>query len=136
MESFFPFIGKSLFIMKTYIVNILKVTTYIQGLRHQILAVIVDKMLSMDVSILRHDIERIIDEEDHMQFYLDDNTLTESNESFLQIDKMDNLMSLVMTYVKEHCHSNDTVQWKKSKALKRLSISVLSCKNPGLSNAK
>ena len=124
VESFFPFIGKSLFILKTYIVNILKVTTYIKGLRHEILAVIIDKMLSMDVGILRHDIEKIIDEEDHMQFHLDDSTLAESNESFLQIDKMDNLMSLVMTYVKEYCYSDGTVQWKKSKALFQELISI------------
>jgi len=124
---FFPYIGKSVFVLDTYIVNIVQVTNYIRDCRYQILANVIDKMLSIDVRIPRSQIEEN-SEDQNLQFELEvedcsDRIKGEKNNcgSSLQVEKLDQLMYVMFTYINSYCITDGDgetrCKWKRSKSL-------------------
>ena len=106
--NLFPYIGKSLFVLETYIVNILQVSTYVTGARFQIMALIVDKLMAVDVRIPRADLE----ETEELQFEGDisiENNVTTDN-----ILKLDQLLVIVLTYINSLCHVDGKLERERA----------------------
>lgn len=106
----FPYIGKGLFILETYIVNILQISTYAKDTRYRILSLIIDKLLSIDVRIPRQNLESNEDEE-FLQFEDKIDTSRSNGMRVLTEDiaKLDQLMVIVFTYINSLCHHNGSL---------------------------
>ncbi|XP_065670664.1 RNA polymerase I-specific transcription initiation factor RRN3 [Hydra vulgaris] len=96
----FPYIEKSLFVIKYYILNALQLTLYMKETRLSILSLIIEKMLSIDVRIPRASLEN--QNEDILQF--EDDDLKSSNEpSNDRVLKLDKLMMILFTFIQSSC---------------------------------
>ena len=113
IDSFFPYIGKSLFILEIYTCNVLQMTTYLEDIKCQILAIVIDKMLTIDVQVPRQT-ERT-QEEHNLQFDMEEEEDTKSVS--LEVEKMDQLMCVLYNYVESFCLVDSAFSLKKSKSL-------------------
>lgn len=110
----FPYIGKSLFTLETYIVNILQLVSYAHGCRQQILALIVDKMLTIDVGIPKGELDRA--DKIELQFAVEDLNLNNSSNQ-KEVEKLDQLMTILLTYAKSFCFIDDKLQLQQAESL-------------------
>lgn len=114
IDSFFPYIGKSLFILETYTVNVLQMTTYLDDIKCQILAIVIDKMLMIDVQVPRQTEE--VQEEHNLQFQMDGEE-EEASTTPPEVQKMDQLMCILFDYVESFCSVNTDFNLERSKGL-------------------
>lgn len=110
----FPYIGKSIFTLETYIVNILQVVTYVQGCQPQILALIIDKMLTIDVGISREEMERT--EKDQLQFDVEDVNINRLG-NLQEVEKLDQLMTILLTYTRSLCFVDGVLKFDRAESL-------------------
>ncbi|XP_071976771.1 RNA polymerase I-specific transcription initiation factor RRN3 [Engystomops pustulosus] len=130
----FPYIKKSSRVMECYIHNILRVTVYFPMLRLEVLELIIEKLLKVDVSASRHDIEDAeeaawtADKENAAEetlFNMDEdedppqvvpNTLNETM-ALPAAERLDLCMSVIFAYFKDICFNNGGFDLNKAKDL-------------------
>lgn len=134
----FPFVRKSERTLECYVHNLLRISVYFPTLRHEILELIIEKLLKLDVNASRQDIEDA--EETATQtcggtdsteglFNMDEDEETEHDTKAgpARLDQMvhpvaerlDILMSLVLSYMKDVCYVDGKVDNSKTKDLYR-----------------
>ncbi|XP_025225189.1 RNA polymerase I-specific transcription initiation factor RRN3 isoform X2 [Theropithecus gelada] len=139
----FPFVRKSERTLECYVHNLLRISVYFPTLRHEILELIIEKLLKLDVNASRQDIEDA--EETATQtcggtdsteglFNMDEDEETEHDTKAgpAQLDQMvhpvaerlDILMSLVLSYMKDVCYVDGKVDNSKTKDLYRDLINI------------
>ncbi|KAM9210283.1 RNA polymerase I-specific transcription initiation factor RRN3 [Dugong dugon] len=139
----FPFVRKSERTLECYIHNLLRISVYFPTLRHEILELIIEKLLKLDVNASRQDIEDA--EETAVQtsggtdateglFNMDEDEETkgETEADPAQLDHMvhpvaerlDVLLSLLLSYIKDVCYVDGKVDNNKTKDLYRDLITI------------
>ncbi|XP_011839047.1 PREDICTED: RNA polymerase I-specific transcription initiation factor RRN3 isoform X2 [Mandrillus leucophaeus] len=139
----FPFVRKSERTLECYVHNLLRISVYFPTLRHEILELIIEKLLKLDVNASRQDIEDA--EETAAQtcggtdsteglFNMDEDEETEHDTKAgpARLDQMvhpvaerlDILMSLVLSYMKDVCYVDGKVDNSKTKDLYRDLINI------------
>ncbi|XP_078200800.1 RNA polymerase I-specific transcription initiation factor RRN3 [Callithrix jacchus] len=139
----FPFVRKSERTLECYVHNLLRISVYFPTLRHEILELIIEKLLKLDVSASRQDIEDA--EETAAQtcggtdsteglFNMDEDEETEheTRADPKRLDQMvhpvaerlDILMSLLLSYMKDVCYVDGKVDNGKTKDLYRNLINI------------
>uniref|UniRef100_A0A2I3LZJ7 RRN3 homolog, RNA polymerase I transcription factor n=1 Tax=Papio anubis TaxID=9555 RepID=A0A2I3LZJ7_PAPAN len=139
----FPFVRKSERTLECYVHNLLRISVYFPTLRHEILELIIEKLLKLDVNASRQDIEDA--EETATQtcggtdsteglFNMDEDEETEHDTKAgpARLDQMvhpvaerlDILMSLVLSYMKDVCYVDGKVDNSKTKDLYRDLINI------------
>ncbi|KAM4634356.1 RNA polymerase I-specific transcription initiation factor RRN3 isoform 2-T2 [Polymixia lowei] len=130
----FPFVNKSPRTLECYVHNLLRVTVYIPSIRRDVLEIIIGKMLKLDASAPRGDIEEL--EEKAMQnqteeeggeeglFDMDeDEDVSASKVSGSMAhpvaERLDTLMLILLSYIKDICHINGLLDVERTKELYR-----------------
>ncbi|XP_041813280.1 RNA polymerase I-specific transcription initiation factor RRN3 [Chelmon rostratus] len=134
LQEKFPFVQKSSRTLECYVHNLLRVTVYIPSIRRDVLELIIGKMLKLDVSASRSDIEEA--EENAMQdqraeerteeglFDMDED-LSADHPSRIAVtahpvaERLDALMAVLMAYVKDVCHVDGSLHVERTKELYR-----------------
>lgn len=132
LQEKFPFIQKSSRTLECYVHNLLRVTMYIPSIRRDVLEVIIDKMLNLDVSASRSDIEEAEENAVHQQpeealFDMDEDVSPQPSSSVMAHpvgERLDTLMSVLLAYIKEVCYVNGMLQVERTKELYRDLLSV------------
>uniref|UniRef100_A0A8C5GW83 RRN3 homolog, RNA polymerase I transcription factor n=2 Tax=Gouania willdenowi TaxID=441366 RepID=A0A8C5GW83_GOUWI len=139
LQENFPFIQKSSRTLECYIHNLLRVTVYLPVIRRDVLELIIGKLLKLDVSASRADIEEAEENvtdsqrtEDLMEeglFDMDEDTPPEHLPSSTlmahpEAEKLDALMSVLMAYIKDVCHINGCLHVDQTKDVYRDLLSV------------
>uniref|UniRef100_A0A3Q3W7M9 Uncharacterized protein n=1 Tax=Mola mola TaxID=94237 RepID=A0A3Q3W7M9_MOLML len=133
LQENFPFVQKSSRTLECYVHNLLKVTIYLPSIRRDILELIIGKMLKLDVSVSRLDLEEA--EENAMQSQqteegLFDMVTTTDHPSRTAVtahpvaERLDTLMAVLMAYVKDVCYQNGSLHVERTKELYRDLLSV------------
>ncbi|XP_033501790.1 RNA polymerase I-specific transcription initiation factor RRN3 [Epinephelus lanceolatus] len=135
LQENFPFVQKSSRTLECYVHNLLRVTTYIPSIQRDILEVIIGKMLKLDVSASRSDIEEA--EENVVQNQQTEEGLFDMDEDMSAdqpsrtavmahpvAERLDTLMAVLMAYIKDVCYVNDTLHVERTKDLYRDLLSV------------
>ncbi|XP_069501700.1 RNA polymerase I-specific transcription initiation factor RRN3 isoform X2 [Ambystoma mexicanum] len=135
----FPFFNKSSRTLECYVHNLLRITVYFPTLRLEILELLVEKLLKMDVSASRQEIE---DAEETTR-HADTKTSSETEEGLFNMDededmhdskkgapcsltmshpiaeRLDLSMSLLLLYIKDICFVNGELNLDRTKDLYR-----------------
>ncbi|XP_044515153.1 RNA polymerase I-specific transcription initiation factor RRN3 isoform X2 [Gracilinanus agilis] len=136
----FPFIRKSERILECYIHNLLRISVYFPTLRPEILELVIEKLLKIDVSASRQDIEDAedaretaiqSDETDTVErlFNMDEDEepknetkdISGKNDQMAHpvAERLDILLSLLFSYIKDVCYKNGEIDINKTKDLYR-----------------
>ncbi|KAF6127023.1 RRN3-like protein, RNA polymerase I transcription factor [Phyllostomus discolor] len=134
----FPFVRKSERTLECYVHNLLRISVYFPTLRHEILELVIEKLLKLDVSASRQDIEDA--EEIAAQtgsgtdateglFNMDEDEVLEREtkadpERLSQMvhpvaERLDILLSLLLSYIKDVCYVDGKIDINKTKDLYR-----------------
>ncbi|XP_037648195.1 RNA polymerase I-specific transcription initiation factor RRN3 [Sebastes umbrosus] len=139
LQENFPFVQKSSRTLECYVHNLLRVTTYIPSIRRDILEVIIGRMLKLDVSASRSDIEeaeenavrnqRAEERSEEGLFDMDEDMSADqpSRPAVMAhpvADRLDTLMAVLMAYIKDVCHVNGSFHVERTKDLYRELLSV------------
>lgn len=116
MKINFPYIGKSLYILKNFIVNMLRVSTTCKGTRYPIVAAIIDKLVSIDVRVSREELEVISNPNEELQF---DTEIEKEKTANAMIEKLDQLMSVMFVYQKSLSYADSLLLHKDAEMLFR-----------------
>ncbi|CAG00803.1 unnamed protein product, partial [Tetraodon nigroviridis] len=134
----FPFIQKSSRTLECYVHNLLRVTVYIPSIRRDVLDLIIGKMLQLDVSASRSDIEdaeyiamqnlQAHHQKEEGLFDMDEDLSasppTLAVTSHPVAERLDTLMAVLMGYVKDICYVNGCLHVERTKDLYRDLLSV------------
>ncbi|KAK2916496.1 hypothetical protein QQF64_025027 [Cirrhinus molitorella] len=137
----FPFVQKSSRTLECYMHNLLRASVYIPDLRRDILELIISKMLTLDVSAPRSEIEEVesgaqqienkapqddclfnMDEEEDSP--LDSLKPDEALMTHPIAERLDTMMTVLLAYIKDICHVNGSLDIEKTKALYRDLVSI------------
>ncbi|XP_063286378.1 RNA polymerase I-specific transcription initiation factor RRN3 isoform X1 [Pelobates fuscus] len=131
----FPYVNKSVRTMECYVHNLLRITVYFPTLRHDILELVFERLLKIDVSASRHEIE---DAEEaalqkdganksgteeglfNMDEDLEENVSVTVNSDIMAhpaADRLDTLMLVVFAYIKNMCYTSGSLDLNKTKDL-------------------
>lgn len=132
LQEKFPFIQKSSRTLECYVHNLLRVTVYIPSIRRDVLELIVDKMLNLDVSVSRADIEEAEENAAHQQpegalFDMDEDLSLLPSSSVMAHpvgERLDTLMAVFLAYIKDVCNEQGTLHVDRTKELYRDMLSV------------
>ncbi|XP_036164627.1 RNA polymerase I-specific transcription initiation factor RRN3 isoform X1 [Myotis myotis] len=134
----FPFVQKSERTLECYVHNLLRISVYFPTLRHEILELVIEKLLKLDVNASRQDIEDA--EEIAAQtgsgtdateglFNMDEDEVLENEtkadpERLNQMshpvaERLDILLSLLLSYIKDVCYVDGKIDINKTKDLYR-----------------
>uniref|UniRef100_K7GB10 RRN3 homolog, RNA polymerase I transcription factor n=1 Tax=Pelodiscus sinensis TaxID=13735 RepID=K7GB10_PELSI len=123
----FPFINKSERTLECYVHNLLRITVYLPTLKLEILELIVEKLLKLDVSAPRQDIEDAEETANNSDskektteeglFDMEEDEETKEDKDVFRIDTMahplaerlDILMNILFSYIKDICHVDGNV---------------------------
>lgn len=136
----FPFVQKSSRTLECYVHNLLRVSVYIPDLRKDVLELIISKMLMLDVSAPRSEIEEVESgaqqgasgaSQDDCLFNMDeeeDSPLNSGADGGAMVhpvaERLDTMMTVLLAYIKDVSHVNGTLDIEKTKALYRDLVSV------------
>uniref|UniRef100_A0A8C2XPS9 RRN3 homolog, RNA polymerase I transcription factor n=1 Tax=Cyclopterus lumpus TaxID=8103 RepID=A0A8C2XPS9_CYCLU len=132
----FPFVQKSSTTLECYAHNLLRVTMYIPSLRRDVLEVIIGKMLKLDVSAARSDIEEaeenaalsqraeVRPEEGLFDMVTTDVPCRAAVMAHPVADRLDTLMAVMMAYIKDACHVDGSLHVERTKDLYRDVLNV------------
>ncbi|KAM3863545.1 RNA polymerase I-specific transcription initiation factor RRN3 [Diretmus argenteus] len=130
----FPFIHKSSRTLDCYVHNLLRVTVYLPSIRRDVLEIVIGKMLKLDVSAPRSEIEEA-EEKNVLEnqrgaecaeeglFDMDEDVPAERTSrvgamSHPAAERLDTLMTVLMAYIKDICHHvNGTLDVERTKEL-------------------
>lgn len=130
----FPFVQKSSRSLECYVHNLLRIAVYIPTLRRDVLELIISKMLTLDVSAPRSEIEDVESSGQENQsgddflFDMDDDedSPLKSSQSvdgkpMLHpiAERLDTLMSVLLAFIKDMCHVNGTLDVEMAKGVYR-----------------
>ncbi|XP_077069211.1 RNA polymerase I-specific transcription initiation factor RRN3 [Siphateles boraxobius] len=131
----FPFVQKSTRTLECYVHNLLRVSVYIPDLRRDILELIISKILTLDVSAPRSEIEEVESgaqqdlsgaSQDECLFNMDeeeDSPLNSTPDGAVMVhpmaERLDTMMTILLAYIKDMCHVNGSLDIEKTKALYR-----------------
>ncbi|XP_019959908.2 RNA polymerase I-specific transcription initiation factor RRN3 [Paralichthys olivaceus] len=139
VQENFPFIQKSSRTLECYVHNLLRVTVYIPSIRRDVLEVIFEKMLKLDVSASRSHIEEAEENavqsqgaEEHAEeglFDMDEDVAADRPPSTTAMahpvaERLDTLMAVMMSYIKDVCFLNGSLHVEKTKELYKDLLSV------------
>ncbi|KAK7938578.1 hypothetical protein WMY93_001904 [Mugilogobius chulae] len=127
LQEKFPFIQKSPRTLECYVHNLLRVTVYVPSVRRDVLEIIVDKMLQLDVSASRTDIEEaeesaVHQHKDEALFDMDEDLPAPPSSCIMAhpvADRLDTLMAVLLAFIKDVCHVNGALQLDQTKELYR-----------------
>ncbi|XP_046943590.1 RNA polymerase I-specific transcription initiation factor RRN3 isoform X3 [Lynx rufus] len=139
----FPFVRKSERTLECYVHNLLRISVYFPTLRHEILELVIEKLLKLDVNASRQDIE------DAEEVAAQTGGGTDAPEGLFSMDededpggetkadaqrpdrmvhpvaeRLDILLSLLLSYIKDVCHVDGKVDNNKTKDLYRDLITI------------
>ncbi|XP_035254702.1 RNA polymerase I-specific transcription initiation factor RRN3 [Anguilla anguilla] len=139
----FPFVQKSSRTLECYVHNLLRVTVYFPLLRREVLELVVGRMLKLDVSAPRSDIEEAEENsaqqpegggaQDECLFDMDEDDGPEAKSSEAAggavmahpvADRLDTLMAVLLSYIKDVCYVNGSLELDRTKELYRDLVSV------------
>ncbi|KAG7220117.1 hypothetical protein INR49_000993 [Caranx melampygus] len=139
LQEKFPFIQKSSRTLECYVHNLLRVTVYIPSIRRDVLELIIGKMLKLDVSASRADIEEAEENMEQSQrpeeqseeglFHMDEDVAADQSSrmsvmAHAEAERLDILMSVMMAYIKDICHDGGSLHVERTKELYRDLLSV------------
>ncbi|XP_058510343.1 RNA polymerase I-specific transcription initiation factor RRN3 [Solea solea] len=139
VQDKFPFITKSSRTLECYVHNLLRMTVYIPSVRRDVLEVIIEKMLKLDVSASRSDIDeaeenavqrlRAEEQSEEGLFDMDEDVAAGQPSSSTVTahpvaQRLDTLMAVMMAYIKDVCHHNGALHVDRTKDLYRDLLSV------------
>lgn len=132
----FPFINKSARTLECYVHNLLRITVYLPPLRREILELVVEKLLKLDVSAPRNVIEEAEDAAathekradksmEEALFSMDEDEDIEEVRSNLEdsmmahpiAERLDYVMCVFFSYIKDICYVNGELDLNKTKSL-------------------
>ncbi|XP_021414178.2 RNA polymerase I-specific transcription initiation factor RRN3 [Oncorhynchus mykiss] len=130
----FPFVQKSSRTLECYVHNLLRVAVYIPSLRRDVLELIISRMLKLDVSAPRGEIEEV--EENAVQQELkgeqEEEGLFDMDEDVCSVksspagtnvmvhpvaERLDTLMVVLLAFIKDMCHVNSCLDVERTKDL-------------------
>uniref|UniRef100_A0AAZ3PDF7 RRN3 homolog, RNA polymerase I transcription factor n=1 Tax=Oncorhynchus tshawytscha TaxID=74940 RepID=A0AAZ3PDF7_ONCTS len=130
----FPFVQKSSRTLECYVHNLLRVAVYIPSLRRDVLELIISRMLKLDVSAPRGEIEEV--EENTVQQELkgeqEEEGLFDMDEDVCSVksspagtnvmvhpvaERLDTLMVVLLAFIKDMCHVNGCLDVERTKDL-------------------
>ncbi|XP_054850799.1 RNA polymerase I-specific transcription initiation factor RRN3 isoform X2 [Eublepharis macularius] len=128
----FPFVNKSERTLQCYVHNVLRISGYIPALRHDILELVTERLLKIDVSAPRKDIEAAEEAESDEAsekglFDMDeDEESREKNDLMAHpiAERLDILMIVLFSYIKDICHINGKFDIGRTKDLYRDLVAV------------
>ncbi|XP_068605977.1 eukaryotic peptide chain release factor GTP-binding subunit ERF3A-like [Brachionichthys hirsutus] len=107
------------FIPECYVHNLLRVTAYVPSIRRDVLELIIGKMLKLDVSASRSDIEEAEEQREEELFHMDEDVAEPSSRTPVMThplaERLDALMAVLMSYVKDICHLNGSLHLERTK---------------------
>ncbi|XP_043311057.1 RNA polymerase I-specific transcription initiation factor RRN3 [Cervus elaphus] len=139
----FPFVRKSERTLECYVHNLLRISVYFPTLRHEILELVVEKLLKLDVNASRQDIEDAEeaaaqtgggadatealfnmdeDEEADHETKADPGRLDQMVHPMAE--RLDILLSLLLSYIKDVCYVDGKIDNNKTKDLYRDLITI------------
>ncbi|XP_039973819.1 RNA polymerase I-specific transcription initiation factor RRN3 [Xiphias gladius] len=139
LQENFPFVQKSPRTLECYVHNLLRVTVYIPSIRRDILELIIGKMLKLDVSASRSDIEeaeenivqnqRAEEQTEEGLFDMDEDVAADQPSRTTVMahpvaERLDTLMAVMMAYIKDVCHVSGSLHAERTKELYRDLLSV------------
>ncbi|XP_040917766.1 RNA polymerase I-specific transcription initiation factor RRN3 [Toxotes jaculatrix] len=139
LQENFPFVQKSSRTLECYVHNLLRVTVYIPSIRRDVLEVIVGKMLVLDVSASRSDIEeaeenavpsqRAEEQTEEGLFDMDEDVAADQPSRTTAMahpvaERLDTLMVVMMAYIKDICHVSGSLHVDRTKDLYKDLLSV------------
>ncbi|KAA0705557.1 RNA polymerase I-specific transcription initiation factor RRN3 [Triplophysa tibetana] len=135
LSESFPFVQKSSGTLECYVHNLLRMTVYVPALRRDLLELIISKMLALDVSAPRSEIEEAegaaesdaggesrddclfnMDEEEDFPLDLS-RPVDEAEMTHPVAERLDTLMTVLLAYIRDICHVDGTLDIEKTKAL-------------------
>ncbi|XP_053473352.1 RNA polymerase I-specific transcription initiation factor RRN3 [Ictalurus furcatus] len=132
LNSNFPFVQKSSRTLECYVHNLLRITVYVPALRRDVLELIISKMLTLDVSAPRGEIEEVESSREQNQgagaqddflFNMDEDESSPHDGGPLMLhavaDRLDTLMLVLLTYLKDMSHVNGVLDVERVKTLYR-----------------
>ncbi|XP_066496826.1 RNA polymerase I-specific transcription initiation factor RRN3 [Tiliqua scincoides] len=128
----FPFVNKSERTLQCYVHNILRVTGYIPTLRHDILELVIEKLLKIDVSAPRKDIEAAEEAEkedtsEERLFEMDEDEENPERSEMMAhpiAERLDILMIVLFSYIKDVSHVNGKLHIGNTKDLYRDLVAI------------
>ncbi|XP_022407915.1 RNA polymerase I-specific transcription initiation factor RRN3 isoform X1 [Delphinapterus leucas] len=139
----FPFVRKSERTLECYVHNLLRISVYFPTLRHEILELVIEKLLKLDVNASRQDIE------DAEETATQTSSGTDATEGLFNMDedeetdretkadpgmldqmvhpvaeRLDILLSLLLSYIKDVCYVDGKLDNNKTKDLYRDLITI------------
>lgn len=139
LQESFPFIQKSSRTLECYVHNLLRITVYIPSIRRDVLEVIIGKLLKLDVSASRTDIEEAEEDEGQSKqaeeqteeglFDMDEDVPTDQTSRMTVMahpvaERLDTLMVVLMAYIRDICHVNGSFHVERTKELYRDLLTV------------
>ncbi|KAI3359389.1 hypothetical protein L3Q82_002891 [Scortum barcoo] len=134
LQENFPFVQKSSRTLECYVHNLLRVTMYIPSIRRDVLELIIGKMLKLDVSVSRSELEEAEEQAAQYQqakeqpeeglFDMDED-MSADHPSVTAVmahpvaERLDTLMVVVMAYIKDVCHVSGSLHVERMKELYR-----------------
>ncbi|KAI4891545.1 hypothetical protein NFI96_027825, partial [Prochilodus magdalenae] len=131
----FPFVQKSSRTLECYVHNLLRITVYIPTLRKDVLELIISKMLMLDVSAPRSEIEELESSghqnqsaQEEFLFDMDDDDDSplkgsQSADGGMMLhpvaERLDTLMSILLAFIKDMCHVNGSLDVERAKGVYR-----------------
>ncbi|KAF0876689.1 RRN3 factor, partial [Crocuta crocuta] len=139
----FPFVRKSERTLECYVHNLLRISVYFPTLRHEILELVIEKLLKLDVNASRQDIEDAEEaapqagggtEAAEALFSMDEDEdpdrETKADPQRLDCmahpvaERLDVLLSLLLSYIKDVCHVDGKIDNSKTKDLYRDLVTI------------
>ncbi|KAJ7989594.1 hypothetical protein DPEC_G00306150 [Dallia pectoralis] len=136
----FPFVQKSPRTLECYVHNLLRVAVYIPILRRDILELIVSRLLKLDVSAPRGEIEEVEDnavqqevkgEQEEGLFDMDEDVCSvksspEGSDMMAHpvAERLDTVMVVLLAFINDYCHVNGSLNVERTKDLYRDLICV------------
>ncbi|XP_068100881.1 RNA polymerase I-specific transcription initiation factor RRN3 [Hyperolius riggenbachi] len=131
----FPYINKPARVLECYIHNLLRITVYFPKLRLEVLELVIEKLLKIDVSVSRQDIEEAEENvsivnggssaAEEALFNMDEDEDPEQRSAPVPADTMahpaaerlDTALSVVFAYIRDMCFLNGSLDLNKTKDL-------------------
>ncbi|XP_036408608.1 RNA polymerase I-specific transcription initiation factor RRN3 [Megalops cyprinoides] len=139
----FPFVQKSSRTLECYVHNLLRITIYIPSLRRDVLELVIGRMLKLDVSAPRSDIEEMEENsaqqcegdgaQDDCLFDMDEDEGPQTKSSMTAegavmahpvAERLDTLMGVLFAYIKDICYVNGCLELERTKELYRDLVGV------------
>ncbi|KAM9457670.1 RNA polymerase I-specific transcription initiation factor RRN3 [Clarias gariepinus] len=128
----FPFVQKSSRTLECYVHNLLRITVYVPALRQDVLELIISKMVNLDVSAPRSEIEEMesLREQNHgagtqddCLFNMDEDEMSPhdgAQQMFHSVaERLDTLMLVLLTFIKDQSHVNGVLDVERVKTMYR-----------------